>query len=295
MHYQTNEAIFTLPEGLRDKTVHMFVLNDEGPNDFSIVVSRSDVPATESLDDYVERLKGELSATLPKCQIMDLADCRYDGYPATELRYRWSNNGMPMYQRQAVALIKSGVENHQAALMITATCRKPFSEKWDEAFAGILNSVRIRDSHKLTHTAVTDKPSAVLPEEEARPEASSANTQHIFALAMRDRVLHVHDDEEQACRRVNALEVEDGMWAFFDSTGMPLQAEFTEPNTGKIWRSEGKYRLRPPSLQTMDPLGAYTDQIIKVVGSYPLDSVAAIRLHLDRQSGTLNSNAGVRL
>lgn len=56
MHYQTNEATFTLPEGLLDKTVHMFVLNEDGPNEFSIAVSRSNIPVTETLNEHVQRL-----------------------------------------------------------------------------------------------------------------------------------------------------------------------------------------------------------------------------------------------
>ncbi|MEC4723842.1 DUF1795 domain-containing protein [Noviherbaspirillum sp. CPCC 100848] len=289
MQYQTNEATFTLPEGLRDKTVHMFVLNDDGPNDFSIVISRSHVPDTETLDEYVQRLKEELSTALPKFQVLDSAECQYDGYPAMELRYRWSNNGLPMFQHQAVALIKSSEDQHHMVFMVTATCPKLFSEKWDEAFAGVLSSIRIRDTHKLSHVNAADEPLAVSPEEEAQPDDIPANTPHVFALAIRDRVLHVHENEEQACRRVNALEVEDGMWAFFNSMGMPLQAEFTEPNTGKIWRSEGKYRLRSRSLPTTMSLRACIHQIAKVVGSPPFDSVTAIQLHLDRQAGALSA------
>lgn len=295
MLYQTNEATFTLPEGLRDKTVHMFILNDDGPNEFSVVVSRSEVSATETLNEYVHRLKEGLSMTLPKFQMLDSDECQYDGYPAMELRYRWSNNGLPMFQRQAVALIKSSEDEHNMAFMVTATCPKPFSDKWDETFDSLIGSVRIRDSLKLPHVIATDERLNVLSEEEALPDHVPVNTPHVFALAIRDRVLHVHNNEEQACRRISALEVEDGMWAFFDSAGMPLQAEFTEPNSGKIWRSEGKYCLRSRSLPTAMSLDVCIEQVIKVVGSWPFDSVAAIRLHLNRQAGALRAGVGDRL
>jgi len=297
MHYQANEATFTLPEGLRDKTVHMFVLNEDGPNEFSVVVSRSNVPAKETLDEHVQRLNAELSATLPKFQLMDTIDRQYEGCPAAELQYRWSNNGMPMYQRQAVALIRSSIPDHRAAFTITATCPGPFNEEWDKAFAGLLDSVRIRDSHKLSMAESTDELPAVLPEEEVQEDCASTNSSYIFALSIRDRVLHVYDNEEQACRRVNALEVEDGLWSFFSSKGQPLQTEFSEPNTGKIWRSAGKYWLRSPrpSLQTMDPLEACIDQIVRVVGSHLLDSIAAIRMHLGRQTGASSADIDARL
>jgi hypothetical protein len=117
MQYQTNEATLTLPEGMRDKTVHMFVLNEDGPNEFSVVVSRSNIPVTETLNEHVQRLTTELSATLPQFQLMNTIDRQYAGYSAAELQYRWSNNGMPMYQRQAVSLIKSDIADHHAAFM----------------------------------------------------------------------------------------------------------------------------------------------------------------------------------
>ncbi len=274
----------------------MFVLNDEGPNDFSIVVSRSAASATETLEEHVQRLKQELTTTLPKCELMDVSDRQYDGYPAAELRYRWSNNGVILYQRQAVALIKSSNTDHHAALMITATCPQPFSEQWDKAFADLLDSVRIRDAHRISTFDTGNETSAELNEDEVPEESHAASElQHIFALSIRDRVLHVFDDEEQACRRVNALEVEDGMWAFFNTEGKPLQAEFTTPNTGKIWRSEGKYHLRRPTLPTMLSLESHVDRIVRVVGASPLDSIAAIRLHLERQAGAMGAGVDARL
>jgi hypothetical protein len=85
------------------------------------------------------------------------------------------------------------------------------------------------------------------------------------------------------------------MWAFFNSEGKPLQAEFTEPNTGKVWRTEGKYRLRNRSFPTMISLDACIDQVVKVVGNHPLDSVGAIRHHLDQQAGALGSSIDTSL
>ncbi len=295
MEYQTNEATFTLPEGLRDKTVHMFVLNEDGPNEFSVVVSRSNVTATDTLDEHVQRLKAELSATLPKFQLMKMIDRQYDGCAAAELQYRWSNNGMPMYQRQAVALIKSDIADHHAAFMITATCPRPFSEEWDQAFNELLDSVRIRDPHRLSMSESVDEPPTVLAEEKVQGECAPTNNSYVFALAIRDRVLHVYDDEEQACRRVNALEAEDGLWSFFNSKGHPLQAEFVEPNTGKIWRSAGKYRLRRPLLANMSTLDVCIDQIAKVVGNRPFDSIAAVRQLLERQSGASSADIDAEL
>lgn len=129
MQYQINDATFVLPEGLRDNTVHMFVLNDKEPKESSIVVSRADVPVTESLRECMQRLRDKLSATLSKFQPLKSNEFQYDGYPATQFKYRWSNNRLAMFQHQAVALIKSDEADHHAALMITGTCPKPFTDQ----------------------------------------------------------------------------------------------------------------------------------------------------------------------
>jgi hypothetical protein len=71
-------------------------------------------------------------------------------------------------------------------------------------------------------------------------------------------VLYVSDSEAELQGAFEGVDVENGVYRFFDDLGMPLVAEFTVPNravkmvgpTG--WVRFGRYRLRP-SLDTLTP------------------------------------------
>ena len=54
--YHANHATFELPAQLKDKTMHMFTLRDDGPSEFNVVVSHADVKPEERLDQFGERL-----------------------------------------------------------------------------------------------------------------------------------------------------------------------------------------------------------------------------------------------
>lgn len=70
----------------------------------------------------------------------------------------------------------------------------------------------------------------------------------IFVLAD-DNILHVLDSESASLSTFEGIDVEGGIYKFFDKTGTPLKAEFMNLNqTGKIfgmlsWVISGNYRL----------------------------------------------------
>ena len=65
MPYHTNHATFELPAQLKDKTMHMFTLADEGPSEFSVVMSHADAQGDDSLVNFADRLVAELGNSLP--------------------------------------------------------------------------------------------------------------------------------------------------------------------------------------------------------------------------------------
>ncbi len=77
----------------------------------------------------------------------------------------------------------------------------------------------------------------------------------IFVLAD-DRMLHVLSTEEESQGQFEGVDVEEGLYRFFDQSGNPLFAEFTKSNKrGKIfgllpWVESGRYRL--VSAKSMD-------------------------------------------
>jgi hypothetical protein len=142
--YHTNAASFDLPAQLKDKSMHMFTLKDDGPSDFSMVMSHADAEPGEEVDDFANRLLKELDKALPKFQLRGMSQRTLDGSPAVELAYSWRNDGIFMHQRQVIALMQGPVEGTVQALLVAATCPKGFSDEWNAAFDQVLDSVKLR-------------------------------------------------------------------------------------------------------------------------------------------------------
>ncbi|WP_167241262.1 DcrB-related protein [Massilia genomosp. 1] len=229
MHYQTNHATFELPAQLKDKTMHMFTLNDNGPSEFSVVISHAPAQAEDTLANFSERLLAELGKALPDFHFGGSIERMIDGTPAIELTYRWRSESNFMHQCQVITLLPGAEEGSQQAMLIAATCLQAFSVEWKAAFDGMLDSFKLR--HK-TVQAGGDGAGVV---------ASMEPT--IFALSERRRTLQVFASADDACHKVDAREVEQDAWAFFNAAGVPLHANFLVPNTGTLWRKAGSYTL----------------------------------------------------
>ncbi|MFB9240539.1 DcrB-related protein [Massilia antarctica] len=224
-HYRTNHATFEMPAQLKDKTMHMFTLSDNGPSEFCVVISHADAQAEDTLANFAERLLAELGKALPDFQLDDSGERAIDGTPAIELAYRWRNDSNFMHQRQVIVLLPGAGEGGRQAMMIAATCFQAFSTEWRAAFEGMLGSVKLR------HNAPVGSDSATM----AAPT--------VFALSDRRRTLQAFASAEEACRKVDAREVEQDAWTFYDAAGTPLHANFVVPNTGTLWRKAGSYTL----------------------------------------------------
>ncbi|NHZ35824.1 DcrB-related protein [Massilia rubra] len=242
MPYHADHAIFELPAQLKDKTMHVFTLGDEGPSEFSVVMSHADAQGDDSLVNFANRLVGELGKALPGFRLMSTLELSLDNTPAIELDYRWRSEGIMMHQRQVMAMIPGAESGAVQALLIAATCRSAFTDAWNDAFDEMLDSVRLRHNNASGAGAALKA---------AAPLAST-----VFALSERRRTLHAFADHDEACRKIDAREVEQDAWRFFDAAGTPLHPDFVVPNSGTLWRKAGSYVLerRPeraaPSLRT---------------------------------------------
>ncbi|MDO5653973.1 MAG: hypothetical protein Q4G39_07700 [Brachymonas sp.] len=78
----------------------------------------------------------------------------------------------------------------------------------------------------------------------------------IFALSTDDRCLEVFKNEAAAISCAEGIDVENGVWCFFDESGQALEPVFTKPNqVGDFCVVSGTYHLRlaspnTPSLQS---------------------------------------------
>jgi len=67
----------------------------------------------------------------------------------------------------------------------------------------------------------------------------------VFVIA-EDNTLSVCEDMESMQGEFEGIDVEDGVYMFFDEKGAALKAEFTVPNQrGRFWVLSGTYTLVP--------------------------------------------------
>lgn len=265
--YHTNAASFKLPAKLKDKSMHMFTLKDDGPSDFSMVMSHADTEPGEQVDDFANRLLQELGKALPKFQLKGMNQRTLDNSPAVELTYSWRNDGIFMHQRQVIALMGGPVEGSTQALLVAATCPKGFSDEWNATFDEVLGSVKLR------------RPLAGARGQQVIPAA----LQCVFALSERRRTLHVFADRDEACRKIDAREVEQDAWAFFDGDGQRLTPSFVVPNSGTLFRKPGSYVLAdapPDSGPALVDSLQHAAVLQSAVPDLPFASVAEVHEHL---------------
>lgn len=276
MQYHTNNATFELPAQLKDKSMHMFAIKDDGPSEFSVVMSQADIDPEESLADFGDRLLKELGRALPRFHLSGMKDIEVGGSPAMELAYSWRKDGNFMHQRQAVVLVEGAAPGSRQAMMITATCLAAFSDEWNAAFEGLLSSITLRKP--LSVKAAAPKRKAV-----------TATQPYIFALSPRRRSLHVYATQAEACRKTDPREVELDTWHFFDAAGNRLQAHFTAPNSyDPGLRNTGMYQLAahpdPEATTLLDNL--HLAAIFDPPSDIPaLPHLAAVRSFLEHQVG----------
>lgn len=275
MQYHINSATFELPAQLKDKSMHMFVMRDDGPSEFSVVMSHADIEREESLADFGDRLHKELARALPRFQLRGLRDCLVGASPAIELAYSWRKESNFMHQRQAVVLVQGATPGSRQALLIAATCLNAFTDEWNSAFENLLASITLRNP--LSVSAAAPKRKLVV-----------ATEPYTFALSPRRRSLHVYANQGEACRKTDPREVELETWAFFDAAGNRLQPHFTAPNSYEPGlRNTGMYQLAahpdPEAATLLDELhlAAIFDPPLDIPA---LPHLAAVRTFLEQQA-----------
>jgi len=138
--FHANEFVLNLPEQLKDRSVNVFSLTDEGPSEFSVVIARDKLKSGETLAGYVERQLQLLGQRAPLFRLHHEKQLVVDKQPAIEADYSWMTQEGKMHQRQVAFLTApSGT-----VLLFTATCKEQIGPKWEAAFNEILASLRLR-------------------------------------------------------------------------------------------------------------------------------------------------------
>ncbi|MEZ4310311.1 MAG: DcrB-related protein [Polyangiaceae bacterium] len=139
--FHANEFLTNLPDGLKDKTVHIFALTEEGPSDLSIVVTRDAKKGGEDLESYVERQLNALAPRLPAFRLLKKDKTTVDKQPAITFDTTWQTADGKMFQRQVTLHTAKNV------LIIAGTCRGDhFKSKWESMFNEFLAGFHLRQS-----------------------------------------------------------------------------------------------------------------------------------------------------
>jgi len=271
--YHANHATFELPAQLKDKTMHMFTLRDDGPSEFNVVVSHADVQPEERLEEFGDRLTKELTRALPRFQLRAQSERKVDGAPALELAYSWRNEAGTMHQRQVIVLVEGAKPGTIEAMLIAATCLSAFSDEWNAAFDGIVDSIKLR------------RP---LSQAQARPAAAARTLPTlptVFALSEARTMLHVFADKEEAAGRLSARDIEQDGWEFYDAHGTRLRADVTRAGGGlSLLRPAATVTLERTDTPEGPALGErlHLAQYIQASSSSaPFYSLTEVRAHLD--------------
>lgn len=128
-----------LPASLKDKTINIFSLTDEGPSDVSVVVARDKLRAGEDLQQYTQRQKGLMAQRMARLELLGEGATQLDGQPAWWIDFEWVGPDGPMLQRQVLTMSPRGV-----ALLVTGTFRGRPSPESLEVFNKFLVGFRHR-------------------------------------------------------------------------------------------------------------------------------------------------------
>jgi hypothetical protein len=138
--YQANEFTTTLPEGLKDKTVHIFSVTEDGPSPLSVIVTRDRPQEGETLDKYAARQTQLLQHRLPLFRVLKKGDAEVDGQPAVQIDYAWQSGEGQMFHRQVMLFAPAA----GVMLILTATAKTRLEPQWEAMFSAFVAGLRLR-------------------------------------------------------------------------------------------------------------------------------------------------------
>lgn len=271
MLHHLNDASFALPEQLKDRTLHTFVCSDDEAGPFSVVMSHADVQPEETLADFADDIVTGLTKSMPDFRLLASTERTLSGTPAIQLAYLWQRRSKWLHQQQVLILVPGIHPGERESLLITATCRQEFAEKWHPTFENLLGSLKLRER--------TDTPNS----RAAVADVPVINAPTVFALCASRRSFHAFADEEQACLNTDPYEVQAEAWRFFDAAGNPVRAKFGKPQAW--WREPGKYVLETPAEHGMPSLRNQlhlAENFVCHASAVGLSSIAEVRTMLDQ-------------
>ncbi|WP_176048328.1 DUF1795 domain-containing protein [Burkholderia sp. BCC1644] len=269
--YRLHEGRMALPDGWRDQTMNVFHLPDaSGRKDVAFVVTRDYDTPLDDVGAYADTQQAAFKRQFPGYKPLAREPVTIDGRPGLMLDYQWRSDKTVLRQRQAM------VRLDEAMLVFTLNARVEDFERHIPAWTSILSSFAVMPS---------------VPDEADAPAVTHESLPHVFALSAKTRVLRVYPDLRTACERISAREVEHHDWVFFASDGSPLEPTVVQRSRQGLFKSDGRYELRPSPGYSGLELRRRLDAVTAVEGVPPLESLRDIEAHLRRQSAARTDGA----
>lgn len=107
--YYTNEVRFLIPDRCVDRTVNAFIIpkgkagdpiDPDDTGEFSLVITRTPLPAEMSLSVYLDRQLEAVSGMLPEFRLLSRRPTSIDNQPADQVDFSWRSDGSLMRQQQ---------------------------------------------------------------------------------------------------------------------------------------------------------------------------------------------------
>jgi hypothetical protein len=103
----------------------------------------------------------------------------------------------------------------------------------------------------------------------------------IFVAETEERSLYAFPTEADAIAYCEGLDVEAGIWLFWDDSGNPLEPLFSVPNKRCLFTvTNGVYSLVPATPGHHSPLAEVVNKFLHFEASAPFNSEAGIRSYI---------------
>lgn len=149
--FHINELSFIRPAELKDKTLHMLTLNENGPSPFTFVISRSALSLEDSIDIVAARIISEYEKVMVAPTLLEpLQPCIIAGADARQMMYRWRQHGVLLTQRHYLMVANDEYEQRRL-LQFTATSNSPSGFSYDDMqmMEALIGSVKLRYEDSL--------------------------------------------------------------------------------------------------------------------------------------------------
>jgi hypothetical protein len=138
--YHANDFVVSLPDGLRDKSINIFSLTDEGPSEIGLVVVRDRLRGAESLDEFLERQMATILKRMPMFQLLRREEVTLDKHPARLTDCTFHPPEGKMFQRQIAVVSKAT----PGVLLISVSCKDALTPRAEAVFEEFLANFRLR-------------------------------------------------------------------------------------------------------------------------------------------------------